>query len=61
MNKLIVISGCSSGGKSTLLAELQQSGYSVIPVKRCVNDVIRAIYLAGRFPIDQDWVVVDVP
>ncbi len=31
MYKLIVISGCSGGGKSTLLDELHQQGYSVIP------------------------------
>ena len=30
-NKLIVISGCSGGGKSTLLAELSENGYTVIP------------------------------
>jgi predicted ATPase len=30
MNKLIVISGCSSGGKSTLITELSQQGYSVM-------------------------------
>lgn len=31
MNRLIVISGCSSGGKSSLLSELNHQGYSVIP------------------------------
>lgn len=31
MKKLIVISGCSGGGKSTLLTELKKSGYSVVP------------------------------
>lgn len=30
-NKLIVISGCSSGGKSTLLNELSTKGYLAIP------------------------------
>jgi len=30
-NKLIVISGCSGGGKSTLLSELRHNGYAVIP------------------------------
>jgi predicted ATPase len=30
-NKLIVISGCSSGGKSTLLTELSNNGYTVMP------------------------------
>lgn len=31
MNKLIIISGCSGGGKSTLLSELNRQGYSVMP------------------------------
>lgn len=31
MNRLVVISGCSSGGKSTLLSELQSRGYTTIP------------------------------
>jgi predicted ATPase len=31
MNKLIIISGCSGGGKSTLLAELSHLGYTVMP------------------------------
>jgi len=31
LNRLIVISGCSGGGKSTLLAELEANGYSIIP------------------------------
>jgi len=30
MNKLIVISGCSSGGKSTLLSALKKDGYTVV-------------------------------
>lgn len=30
MNKLIVISGCSGGGKSTLLSELKNHGYTVM-------------------------------
>lgn len=30
-NKLIVLSGCSGGGKSTLLAEFSRHGYTVIP------------------------------
>lgn len=30
-NKLVVISGCSGGGKSTLISELSKQGYSVIP------------------------------
>jgi predicted ATPase len=31
MNRLVVISGCSSGGKSTLLSELKNRGYAVVP------------------------------
>jgi predicted ATPase len=31
MNKLVVISGASSGGKSTLLSELSNHGYTVVP------------------------------
>jgi len=31
MNKLVIISGMSSGGKSTLVAELNNNGYTVIP------------------------------
>lgn len=30
-NRLIVISGCSGGGKSTLLEELNDDGYTVMP------------------------------
>lgn len=30
-NKLVVISGCSSGGKSTVLTELSNNGYTVMP------------------------------
>jgi predicted ATPase len=38
VNRFVVISGCSGGGKSTLLAELGQRGYSVIeePGRRIV-------------------------
>ncbi len=40
MNHLVVISGCSGGGKSTLLAELAQRGYGVVdePGRRIVRD-----------------------
>lgn len=31
MNKLVVITGCSGGGKSTILSNLRKKGYSVIP------------------------------
>ena len=38
--KLVVISGCSAGGKSTLLAELQRRGYPVAeePGRQIVRD-----------------------
>ena len=40
MNRFVVISGCSSGGKSTLLAELGRRGYAVVdePGRRIVNE-----------------------
>lgn len=31
MNKLIVISGCSGGGKSSLITELSNNGYTTMP------------------------------
>lgn len=39
MNRFVVISGCSGGGKSTLLAELERRGYTVVeePGRRIVN------------------------
>lgn len=43
MNKgLVVISGCSGGGKSTLLAELKTRGYAVIeePGRRIIGEEI---------------------
>ena len=38
MNRFVVISGCSGGGKSTLLAELGRRGHTVIeePGRRIV-------------------------
>jgi predicted ATPase len=41
---LIVISGCSGGGKSTLLAEFVKQGYSVIPEvgRKIVNEQLAA-------------------
>lgn len=40
MNPFVIISGCSGGGKSTLLAELQRRGYPVIeePGRRIVEE-----------------------
>lgn len=40
MNHFIIISGCSGGGKSTLLAELRQRGYAVVeePGRRIVQE-----------------------
>lgn len=39
MNRLVIISGCSGGGKSTLLAELKRRGFSVVeePGRRIVH------------------------
>lgn len=44
MNRLIVISGCSGGGKSTLLTELGRRGYPVVeePGRRVVADQMRS-------------------
>ena len=40
MDRFVVISGCSSGGKSTLIAELRKRGYAVVdePGWRIVKD-----------------------
>jgi len=40
MNRLVIISGCSGGGKSTLLAELHRRGYPVVdePGRRIVKE-----------------------
>lgn len=40
MNRFVVISGCSGGGKSALLAELQRRGHAVIeePGRRIVRE-----------------------
>jgi predicted ATPase len=42
MNRFVVISGCSGGGKSTLLAELARRGYSIVeePGRRIVREEI---------------------
>lgn len=42
MNRLVVISGCSGGGKSTLLAELARRGYFVVeePGRRIVREEV---------------------
>lgn len=43
MDRFVVISGCSSGGKSTLLAELGRRGYAVVeePGRRIVKEELR--------------------
>ncbi len=40
--KLVVISGCSGGGKSSLLAELQAHGYATVeePGRRVIRDAL---------------------
>ncbi|MCX5511207.1 AAA family ATPase [Pseudomonas sp. BJa3] len=42
MSNFVIISGCSGGGKSTLLSELQRRGYAVIeePGRRVVQEQI---------------------
>ncbi|WP_220814330.1 AAA family ATPase [Pseudomonas paralcaligenes] len=42
-SQFVILSGCSGGGKSTLLAELQRRGYDVIeePGRRIVQDELR--------------------
>lgn len=47
MNKLIVISGCSGGGKSTLLAELEKLGFAVIP--EVATDILREQIASGGY------------
>jgi predicted ATPase len=44
VDHLVVISGCSGGGKSTLLAELAQRGYGVVeePGRRIVREELDA-------------------
>lgn len=44
MNALIVISGCSGGGKSTLLAELARRGYRTVeePGRRIVREALQS-------------------
>jgi predicted ATPase len=44
MNRLVVISGCSGGGKSTLLAELGRRRYAVVeePGRRIVKTEIHS-------------------
>jgi predicted ATPase len=44
MDRFVVISGCSSGGKSTLLAELRRRGHAVIeePGRRIVREELRS-------------------
>jgi predicted ATPase len=48
VNRFVVISGCSSGGKSTLLADLARRGYAVVdePGRRIVKDELEGNGLA---------------
>jgi len=48
VNRFVVISGCSSGGKSTLVAELGRRGYAVVeePGRRIVKDELARSGLA---------------
>jgi predicted ATPase len=48
VNRFVVISGCSSGGKSTLLAALGRRGYAVVdePGRRIVKDELAGDGLA---------------
>jgi predicted ATPase len=48
VNRFVVISGCSSGGKSTLLAELGRRGYAVVeePGRRIIEDELAGDGLA---------------
>ena len=43
MDRFVIISGCSGGGKSTLLGELDRRGYAVVeePGRRIVLEEIR--------------------
>lgn len=43
MDRFVVISGCSSGGKSTLLSELRRRGYAVVeePGRRIIADELK--------------------
>lgn len=52
MDRFVVISGCSGGGKSTLLAELARRGFATVeePGRRIVAEELRA---GGR---DLPWV-----
>lgn len=44
MNRFVVISGCSGGGKSTLLAELGRRGHDVVeePGRRIVRQELES-------------------
>jgi predicted ATPase len=48
VNRLVLISGCSGGGKSTLLIELGQRGYATVeePGRRIVGGQILGAGLA---------------
>ena len=48
MDRFVVISGCSAGGKSTLLAELSRRGHAVVeePGRRIVQEELQGEGLA---------------
>ncbi|WP_255410709.1 AAA family ATPase [Chromobacterium alticapitis] len=43
MSRFVILSGCSGGGKSTLLAELEQRGYPIVeePGRRLIRAEIQ--------------------
>jgi predicted ATPase len=51
-SRLVVISGCSGGGKSTLIAELAGRGHSVIP--EAGRRVVRDALATGSGPVPWD-------
>jgi len=55
MERFIVISGCSSGGKSTLVAELRRRGHAAVeePGRRIVKEEMKGD--GPRFPGQMKW------
>ncbi|MCL2892590.1 AAA family ATPase [Brenneria tiliae] len=52
MNHFVIISGCSGGGKSTLLTELKRRGHAVVeePGRRIIQEETRSGGPQGRRP-----------